>query len=610
MKTPLLERAIEKKNFVIIYAILAIFILISLFFLVVKKVTGGWSLFLTCILDASIAALFVNVLIDIITGKDKDRKTSAMIREALIPEECPAEEMPDIYDIYKKDKLRKILKNTVKAYTCNDYLSNNYVSFIDGTYKTLKRDENYQVTICGKPNDGKNHIKQQLKATFVFKEPEEELFLKAFFVLKRIEDDKKINRELDRILNDNSYVFREEIEDEEFNALLKGLCSRNDGKGIIDALKLNISLFDKNGVENKVLADNMVIEPKKKMKAETGEEDSFYGIEVRVPTDKKEFVFPDNSTEDKGRYYRGEGYVRSTMYIEVEYPIPDTMNNFYLIYSRPTISSSFQLSFDGIDRYREDKVNCMSFLTYNKESKDAWDGVIKPNGTRFNLNAKGLLLPRSGAAFSWNFRKRLSKIEQSMMDSNLVDVQSINKEIDVKLLYSTTENFTGEDLYGGMEKAYLVPELAVMLAKVQEKLTADHPGYRLLVYDAARPQSIQAHMFNLVKDKYEKPEFYVSNPAKHGWHNYGAAVDVTIEDENGTPLDMGTPFDCFEPKAHIDKEDELVAQGVLSQEQKANRDLLRGLMKEEGFETIPTEWWHFQKYSKYELRKRFKLLNF
>jgi D-alanyl-D-alanine dipeptidase len=197
-----------------------------------------------------------------------------------------------------------------------------------------------------------------------------------------------------------------------------------------------------------------------------------------------------------------------------------------------------------------------------------------------------------------------------MMDNNLVDVQSINKEIDVKLIYSTTDNFCGEDLYGGMDKAYLVPELAVMLAKVQEKLTAAHPGYRLLVYDAARPQSVQVHMFNLVKDKYDTPEFYVSNPAKHGWHNYGAAVDVTIEDVDRIPLDMGTKFDCFEPTAHIDKEDELVAQGALSQEQKANRELLRDLMTGEGFETIPTEWWHFQKYSKYERNKRFKLLNF
>ena len=117
-------------------------------------------------------------------------------------------------------------------------------------------------------------------------------------------------------------------------------------------------------------------------------------------------------------------------------------------------------------------------------------------------------------------------------------------------------------------------------------------------------------MFNLVKDKYPNPEFYVSNPSKHGWHNYGLAVDVTIEDIDGIPLDMGTGFDSFGPKSHIDKEDELVAQGALTAEQKSNRELLRSIMTEVGFEPLKTEWWHFQKYSKFDRNKKFKLLNF
>ena len=197
-----------------------------------------------------------------------------------------------------------------------------------------------------------------------------------------------------------------------------------------------------------------------------------------------------------------------------------------------------------------------------------------------------------------------------MMDNNLVDVQSINEEIDVHLAYSTTDNFCEEDMYGGMEKAYLVPELAVMLGKAQEKLSERNKGYRLLVYDAARPHSVQIYMFEHVKGLYNNPESYVANPTKHSWHNYGAAVDVTIEDLDGIPLDMGTKFDSFDPKAHIDKEDELVTKGELTPEQKNNRDLLRSIMTEVGFETFPTEWWHFQKYSKYERNTRFKLLNF
>ncbi|WP_289760854.1 hypothetical protein [uncultured Duncaniella sp.] len=66
------------------------------------------------------------------------------------------------------------------------------------------------------------------------------------------------------------------------------------------------------------------------------------------------------------------------------------------------------------------------------------------------------------------------------------------------------------------------------------------PGYRLLVKDAARPMSVQRRMFNAVKGTSKAN--YVANPAKGGGlHNYGLAVDVTIEDAQGNELDMGTP---------------------------------------------------------------------
>ena len=37
---------------------------------------------------------------------------------------------------------------------------------------------------------------------------------------------------------------------------------------------------------------------------------------------------------------------------------------------------------------------------------------------------------------------------------------------------------------------------------------------------------------------------YVSNPSRGGGlHNYGLAVDISILDDKGTPLPMGTPVD-------------------------------------------------------------------
>ncbi len=38
---------------------------------------------------------------------------------------------------------------------------------------------------------------------------------------------------------------------------------------------------------------------------------------------------------------------------------------------------------------------------------------------------------------------------------------------------------------------------------------------------------------------------YLAGPDELSLHNYGAAVDVSIINENGVLLDLGTPFDYF-----------------------------------------------------------------
>jgi D-alanyl-D-alanine dipeptidase len=74
------------------------------------------------------------------------------------------------------------------------------------------------------------------------------------------------------------------------------------------------------------------------------------------------------------------------------------------------------------------------------------------------------------------------------------------------------------------------------------------------------------------------------------------------------PLDMGTPFDFFGKAAGINKETELIAQGVLTKKQVANRKLLRKVMTYAGFLTIRGEWWHFNAVSLSEARRSYKVI--
>ena len=79
---------------------------------------------------------------------------------------------------------------------------------------------------------------------------------------------------------------------------------------------------------------------------------------------------------------------------------------------------------------------------------------------------------------------------------------------------------------------------------------------------------------------------YVADPARGSRHNRGAAVDVTLVDNNGQELEMGTGFDDFSPRAHLD------AAGLTDAAQK-NRKLLRDVMERHGFKPLRTEWWHY-----------------
>lgn len=194
-------------------------------------------------------------------------------------------------------------------------------------------------------------------------------------------------------------------------------------------------------------------------------------------------------------------------------------------------------------------------------------------------------------------------------DAGFVAVNKVDPTIAVRLMYAGEDNFTGVKLYEDVVDAYLHPEAAAAVVKASEELHKLHPMYNLLIKDAARPMSVQRKMFNAVKGTPKAN--YVANPAKGGGlHNYGLAVDITIVDESGNELPMGTPVDHLGKEANIDQEERMVRKGIISETERQNRLLLRRVMTVAGFKPLRTEWWHFNLVSKQDAQKSYKLLNF
>lgn len=210
---------------------------------------------------------------------------------------------------------------------------------------------------------------------------------------------------------------------------------------------------------------------------------------------------------------------------------------------------------------------------------------------------------------------------QKMLKAGLVDIQSLDDEIEVVLKYATEDNFVGQNMYGTLRKAFFRPHFAKKIVEAQRLLRERHPNYSLLIYDAARPLSVQKRMRKAVEGT--PLTAYVADGARGGRHNYGVAVDLTIIDDNGQILDMGAPFDHFGRESWIgtDKNTTLASykayvewqrkEGIISDEAARNRTLLLEIMDAVGLRPYVKEWWHFQeKISMTATRQKYKLLDF
>lgn len=155
-----------------------------------------------------------------------------------------------------------------------------------------------------------------------------------------------------------------------------------------------------------------------------------------------------------------------------------------------------------------------------------------------------------------------------------------------RMAYADTANFMHAKIYP-CARCFLRPEVADALERANE--IAKDKGYKVVVFDCYRPYGYQKVMYEIVNN----PK-YVAPPGKGSNHNRGAAVDITLADENGELLDMGNEFDDFSELSQFDNRS-------ISKRAQKNRKLLRTIMVKAGFTPYNNEWWHFDyKKKKYE----------
>jgi zinc D-Ala-D-Ala dipeptidase len=153
------------------------------------------------------------------------------------------------------------------------------------------------------------------------------------------------------------------------------------------------------------------------------------------------------------------------------------------------------------------------------------------------------------------------------------------------------------------------------LTQAQDCLQHLQPGWRLQIFDGYRPVAVQQFMVDytlaeVLRDRgwhsdtvtpeqhqialAQVHQFWAipnHNPLTPPPHSTGGAVDLTLIDALGQPVDMGSPIDELSPRSH--PEHYIGLADAQAQTADRHRQLLAHCMAQAGFERHYHEWWHF-----------------
>ncbi|HLN37339.1 MAG TPA: M15 family metallopeptidase [Xanthobacteraceae bacterium] len=179
-----------------------------------------------------------------------------------------------------------------------------------------------------------------------------------------------------------------------------------------------------------------------------------------------------------------------------------------------------------------------------------------------------------------------------------VDAATVVPGLIAEMRYAGSHNFVGRPIDGYEAARCLLSQAAASaLAEVARDLAPR--GLHIKAFDCYRPTRAVANFVRWardLKDTAGKAEFYPDVDkrtlfrdgyiASQSGHSRGSTIDMTLANDDGRELDMGTPFDFFSPKSWP-------ADPTVTAEQHANRVLLAAAMRRRGFRPYDKEWWHF-----------------
>lgn len=170
-------------------------------------------------------------------------------------------------------------------------------------------------------------------------------------------------------------------------------------------------------------------------------------------------------------------------------------------------------------------------------------------------------------------------------------------------LYIEPQYFWG-GIPNSLNKIYLRQEAATKLIKALQLIPET---MSFVLYDGFRPLQVQSFLYNDIKTKIrlKKPHWtveqlehetlkYVAFPSMDNSspspHLTGGAIDLTLGDDQGHPLDLGTTFDATDEKSATAYFEKHRSENEVAH---INRRILFHCMTQAGFQNYEEEWWHY-----------------
>lgn len=347
------------------------------------------------IIGTTFGIVLINLTYNIISEKEAEINLKKNLAETIQPRRTDVNdsEPPFLYKTYRHEAIGDFLVNSLDSYCANRKLARGFFSYIKGNCDLIKRKEEYSVTLFG---DEKRHIiSQSLRDTRIFPKNGEKVVLKSYFVLK---NEKARGNKLDKIMSENTWFFRENIDDQELVGELIRTADDKRGDNILRTLKYRVEFFSSEDGDDRMAVGGESF----RIRFDRDDRQELYGIAIECDV-------PDGFIEKDQNFFGGQ-FIKYTARISVEYPIPSGQNTFHTVYAYPTAQASFSFSVE-IDNLSCHDIEYMSFISLSADNYDDGpkilnDGKVVVRKSSITFDTTRIIFPRSGFTFVWNNKEK------------------------------------------------------------------------------------------------------------------------------------------------------------------------------------------------------------